>query len=243
MEKIKQTLKGRKRGLSLYRSRKSLVHKRLKKAQPNIITDRNANSEATNTISTNVEHEVSSIDSENDECYIDVEHCSSESGNNSDNEQNQSIDMSVFQDDMNETLTPAEKEQYSEECIKKLCDADVWKKIVKLLDESNNLRDFMTLIHCLSTGLIPMDNIVFLLLLERAHFGYIKNTVGMRYRGVTKLFWSIVYRLCKSTGLKFFSGSKHWGTVVSKECAKSQYPGNRSKINFARVVSNNMFNS
>ena len=233
MEKITPTFKGRKRGLSLYRSRKSLLHKRMKKTQSNIIKDSNANSGGKNTVTTNVEHEVSSIDSENDECYIDVERCSSESGNVSENEHNESIDMSMFEDDMNETLSTAEKEQYSEECMKKLSDADLWKKIVKLLDESNNLRDFMTLIHCLSTGLIPMDNIVFLLLLERAHFGYIKNTVGMRYRGVTKLFWSIVYRLCKSTGLKFFSGSKHWGTVVSKECAKSQYPGNRSKINFA----------
>ena len=233
MEKITQTLKGRKRGLSLYRSRKSVLNKKMKKAQSNMTKDRNANSEETNTDTTNVEHEVSSIDSDNDECYIDVEHCSSESANDSENEENQSIDMSIFEDDMNETLTTVEKEQYSEECMKKLCDADLWKTIVKLLDESNNLRDFMTLIHCLSTGSIPMDNIVFLLLLERAHFGYIKNTVGMRYRGVTKLFWSIVYRLCKSTGLKFFSGSKHWGTVVSKECAKSQYPGNRSKINFA----------
>ena len=233
MEKIAQTLKGRKRGLSLYRSRKSVQHKRMKRRQSNIIKDSTASSGANNTVPTNVEHEVSSIDSESDECYIDVEHCSSESGNESENEDNQSVDMSVFEDHMNETLSRAEKEQYSDECVKKLCDADLWKKLVKLLDESNNLTDFMTLIHCLSTGLIPMDNIAFLLLLERAQFGYIKNTVGMRYRGVTKLFWSIVYRLCKSTGLKFFSGSKHWGTVVSKECAKSQYPGHKSKINFA----------
>ena len=55
----------------------------------------------------------------------------------------------------------------------------------------------------------------------------------MRYRKVTKVFWSIVYRLCKGAGLKFFSGEKNWGQVVSKECARSNYHPNKSKINFA----------
>ena len=91
----------------------------------------------------------------------------------------------------------------------------------------------MTLLRNLATGQIPMDNIVFILMLERAKFQNCKNTVCMRYRKVTKVFWSIVYRLCKGAGLKFFSGEKNWGQVVAKECQRSHYNPNRSKINFA----------
>ena len=55
----------------------------------------------------------------------------------------------------------------------------------------------------------------------------------MRYGAKTKLFWSIVYRLCKSSRLKFFSGLKNWGQVVNKESEKSLYYPELSKINFA----------
>ena len=55
----------------------------------------------------------------------------------------------------------------------------------------------------------------------------------MRYSKVTKLFWSIVYKLCKSSGLKFFSGEKNWGQVLSKQCERSHYTPEKSKINFA----------
>ena len=61
----------------------------------------------------------------------------------------------------------------------------------------------------------------------------VKNTVGMRYCKVMKLFWSIVYRLCKGVGLKFFSGEKNWGQVFCKETEKSEYSPDKSKINFA----------
>ena len=46
-------------------------------------------------------------------------------------------------------------------------------------------------------------------------------------------FWSIVYRLCKGVGLKFFSGEKNGGQVVTKKCQKSQYNPQTQKINFA----------
>ena len=85
----------------------------------------------------------------------------------------------------------------------------------------------------LSTGELPCNNIVLLLLLDRARFQKCRNTVGMWYRDVCKLFWSIVYRLCKGVGLKFFGGSKNWGQVISTQCVKSNYDPKISKINFA----------
>ena len=125
------------------------------------------------------------------------------------------------------------EEQFTDRCLAKLTSSETWKQIVSKLASSNNLHDFMIFVDSLHDGSIPMDNIVFLLLLERARFRQLKNTCSMRYRNVTKIFWSIVYRLCKSTGLKFFSGGKNWGQVVSKESEKSRYAGKDSKINFA----------
>ena len=133
----------------------------------------------------------------------------------------------------NDMSLGADPEEYRKTCITQLTNLDMWTCIINDLESSGNLEDFMTFINMLHRHELPMDNIVFLLLLERCRFGNSDNTVGMRYRNVTKLFWSIVYRLCKSSGLKFFSGSKNWGQVVSKETSKSQYRGSNSKINFA----------
>ena len=114
--------------------------------------------------------------------------------------------------------------------LKKTCLLDTI--IVKLYD-SGDLNDFMTFLKLLANGKLPNDNIVVQLLFERAKFQDCKNTVGMRYRKVTKLFWSIVYRLCKGVGLKFFSDEKNWGQVFRKETEKSKYSPDKSKINFA----------
>ena len=101
------------------------------------------------------------------------------------------------------------------------------------LDDHGHLNDFMMLLKLLQSGEFPMDNIVFILLLERIRFQKCPNTVGMRYSDRTKLFWTVVYRLCKGSGLKFFSGPKNWGQVVNKECDKSHYNPSNAKLNFA----------
>ena len=91
----------------------------------------------------------------------------------------------------------------------------------------------MLLIKQLASGEFPANNIVLLLLLDRVRFQETENTVGMRYRSVTKLFWSVVYHLCKGVGLKFFGGEKNWGQVVTRGGKKSHYSPKKSKINFA----------
>ena len=74
---------------------------------------------------------------------------------------------------------------------------------------------------------------MFVLLLEWIRFQKCQNTVGMRYSDRTKLFWTVVYQLCKGSGLKFFAGPKNWVQVVNKECDKSHYNPSTAKLNFA----------
>ena len=124
-------------------------------------------------------------------------------------------------------------ESFKVKCLHTLKKACLLDKIIDKLYDSGDLNDFMTFLKLLSNGQLPHDNIVVQLLFERAKFQDCKNTVGMRYHKVTKLFWSIVYRLCKGVGLKFFSGEKNWGQVFRKETEKSKYSPDKSKINFA----------
>ena len=49
------------------------------------------------------------------------------------------------------------------------------------LDKHGHLNEFMMLLKLLQSGEFPMDNIVFLLLLEWICFQKCPNTVGMRY--------------------------------------------------------------
>ena len=124
-------------------------------------------------------------------------------------------------------------ESFKVKCLHMLKKTCLLDKIIDKLYESGDLNDFMTFLKLLSNGKLPHDNIVVQLLFERAKFQDCKNTVGMRYCKVMKLFWSIVYRLCKGVGLKFFSGEKNWGQVFWKETEKSKYSPDKSKINFA----------
>ena len=122
---------------------------------------------------------------------------------------------------------------HREKCLEKLKTSKLLEKLTAILDESGQLSDFMHLLEYLADKTFPCRNIVFVLLMERIRFQSCANTTGMRYCELTKKFWSIVYKLCKGVGLKFFSGEKNWGQVVSKETRKSKYCPRKSKINFA----------
>ena len=158
----------------------------------------------------------------NDNLNMDV----TEVGGNS----NEGEEISDQNNDMEETnlnLT------FQEKCLEKLSDKKFQQDLIYNLDKSGDLYDFMQLLELLSNGQLPTDNIVLQLLLDRVRFQTCSNTVGMRYRDVTKNFWSIVYRLCKGAGLKIFSGEKNWGQVVLKTSEKSKYAPEKSHINFA----------
>ena len=124
-------------------------------------------------------------------------------------------------------------EQYIEHCIDKIIGSGMLRSLLWKLCSNKMLPDFMRLLETLNNGRLPLNNIAWILLLERARFASCSNTVGMRYNKVTKKFWSIVYRLCKGSGLKFFSGEKNWGQLVRKCSMKSRYDPVEAKINFA----------
>ena len=232
------TAKGRKRKLSCYKSRNARKRKneKIEIIEENISSSSLSESSEeelnTNLIPTRVE------EASDSDVLVEVKHGESSVSekdyetlsqvlSDSEMEEAQTISMDESEN------TDANEESFREKCLKELRSDELLLNIIEKLEKCNKLNDFMKLMRHLSTGTIGMDNIVWILMLERAKFQSYKNTVAMRYSKVTKLFWSIVYQLCKSSGLKFFAGEKNWGQVVSNECGKSRYTPEKSKINFA----------
>ena len=202
------TKSGRKRQLSLYMSKQRKRRKQLSKEEK---------------ISTNILPNYQHIIHSNSEESIDVinNNSSQEVHDKSGNVEEQGISDSGRDMDASDNVSNmyeaseitdindgGEEENnsksFKQKCIDELCNRDFVCLLLEKLDISGDLYDFINLLRLSSTGDFPTDNIVFKLLLDRIRFQTCSNTVGMRYRDVTKSFWSIVYRLCKAAGLKFF---------------------------------------
>ena len=221
---LRNTSIGRKRKLSLYRSKKDVQNikqrKRLNISTEGITPNYTKIQDANSTIDVDILNE---SNDENKEEFLE-----SYSGDDFSEKGNVSESVGNSNTEDIDEIT-----DFKENCVKKLQDDRIVRKLVDNLDAEGNLYDFVMHIEQLASGELPANNIVLLLLLDRVRFQNSGNTVGMRYRKVTKLFWSVVYRLCKGVGLKFFGGEKNWGQVVNKKSEKSKYSPDKSKINFA----------
>ena len=187
-----QTLVGRKRKLSTYHSRNDIYLKKHKAInQKNSAFDQNYTKIGMDLGDKHV-YIVGESDDSDDESAID-----------------ESTDIEGFEhlpieesednfDSINDTFT--EMKNYRDEALEKLRGSNLLSDLTQLLSDSGQLKDFMDLLEHIRSKSIPCTNIVFVLMLERAHFQSCKNTVGMRYSQLTKKFWSIVYRLCKGMG-------------------------------------------
>ena len=107
------------------------------------------------------------------------------------------------------------------------------EKLVQKLYTSHCLKDFMLLVTQIVNGELSPLNITFLLCLKHAKWQSLKSTTQMKYREVTKTFWLTSYQLLKGKGLRFFSGPKNYGQVVSKDTTRGKYDPKQSEINFA----------
>ena len=121
---------------------------------------------------------------------------------------------------------------YVQNCLAMLKHDNLLKSLIEVLCANSCLKDYMTLVQSLSDKNLSPINISFLLCLERAKWQSLKTTTQIRFRDVTKKFWLVVYRLTKGKGIRFFSGPKNWGQVVSKDAKLGLYDPRNSEINF-----------
>ena len=118
-------------------------------------------------------------------------------------------------------------------CFAQLTDQELIRNLVEKLYIANCLPDFMLLITQLADGSLSPSNIALLLCLERARWNSLKTTTQMRFWGVTKKFWLVVYQILRGKGLCFFFGPKNYGQVISKKTKKGKYSPNEAEVNFA----------
>ena len=125
------------------------------------------------------------------------------------------------------------RSRFVRHCYAELRNADMMRNLVENLYVAGCLPDFMILVNQLASGDLSPSNIAFLLCLERAKWQSLKTTTQMRFRDVTKKFWLVVYRLLKGKGIRFFSGPKNYGQVITSEATRGNYDPKKSDINFA----------
>ena len=136
-------------------------------------------------------------------------------------------------DDPKENDNPKLDNDYLKKCLRELRNEKMLRKLVTKLDTDNCLCDFMILIRQLSEGKFSPLNIAFLLCLETSKWYSLRTTTQMRFRSVTKKFWTVVYRIVRGIGIRLFSGPKNWGQVVANVAKRGHYDPQKSNINFA----------
>ena len=157
-----------------------------------------------------------SLNSEDDE-ELDVEEMSATKIDSSDDIEESIFssdpDLDRYEDELEESGNDEKngdasgsKEKFLESCAKEVRETDLLDNLFRKLQRVGLLNDFINFMRNLESGDLPLDNIVYILMMDRVRFNNCPNTVGMRYGKKSKMFWTIVYRLCKESGLKFFSG-------------------------------------
>ena len=126
-------------------------------------------------------------------------------------------------------------------------DTDLQQLINYLPSVLENLRKFgqeQSFIKwcCLvSENKIPLDNICYLLFLDLIEWYSKPVTTQMRYfRSETRQFWEVGYRLFKGKFLRFMSGPRNLGQIISGSNQRGRCLPQDSKINFAIPAINNL---
>ena len=154
------------------------------------------------------------------------------SGNVSANESVRNNENISFEEDISYE-DPGNAQTFFDRCMSELKDDALLMPLVNVLYAKNCLGDFLLLVKQMAARTLPVMNIAFLLCLERARWQSLTSTAGMRFQDVTKKFWCVVCHLLKGKAIRFFSGSKNWGHIISKICGRGRLDPKKSNVNFA----------
>ena len=120
--------------------------------------------------------------SDSDDDYLEVEHNSYEECPSSPtcHDSDEYDGPEKLQNIPCDDSVPRGENSFVQQCMAELWENNFLESLLMKLDHNGHLNDFMSLLKLLESGELPMDNIVFILLLERIRFQNCKNTVGMR---------------------------------------------------------------
>merc|ERR1712082_576993 len=83
-------------------------------------------------------------------------------------------------------------------------------KVITALKEIDREKDFICILNNIANGQIT-GHIALHLLLDVGQFLRQQTVHSMRYSDISKNFWTLVQKICKGKGLRFFSGLKGTG--------------------------------
>ena len=86
--------------------------------------------------------------------------------------------------------------------------ADLLPRVLMGLKETNRENDFVSVIKCLASGKLSMNNIALSLLLDLGQYLNQQSSTQMRYSQTSLDFWVVVQKLFKCKGVRFFTGCK-----------------------------------
>ena len=174
---LRETSSGRKRKLSNYRLKKQIKEQEMKK--PKVCKDDIVIPNYEKIQQASMDEEVninSSIEGQNDINMNNSVLNTSESNLEGD-QMMEKVEESIQGSSIE--IEEEEKLSFKENCLKKLLDKEMMSNIIEHMDRHGNLYDFVNFMEQLSTGDLPADNIVLLLLLDRVRFNSCGNSVAM----------------------------------------------------------------
>ena len=98
------------------------------------------------------------------------------------------------------------------------------------VDKIDGLLSFMRLVK---SGKFPLENIAFELFHDVVKWFSVENSSLMRYNKNTKDFWRLGYRLFHGRFIRFMSGFKHIGSIVTGRTERGNFNPQSSQVNFA----------
>ena len=111
--------------------------------------------------------------------------------------------------------------------------SQILPEVVETLIEYEHVAQWKLLFVSVARKILPKNNIAYRLFLNVVSWFMNENTTAMRYDDVVKCFWRTGLQLFKGKFLRFMSGLKNEGQVVSKSTTRGNYSPLDSQINFA----------
>ena len=84
---------------------------------------------------------------------------------------------------------------------------DVASKVLEIILETGRGKDFVSVLKCISTGALPVENIALQLFLDIGQFLSVQTVNQLRYSQAGIDFWTVVRKLFKEKAInRFFRG-------------------------------------
>ena len=121
---------------------------------------------------------------------------------------------------------------------KEFLDEKFQESLCNFLSRTGQLRDFLNLKKGLVDERLDSNNMAWQAVLHLGRYAACSSTTGMHYDDKYVEFLALLNMLYGSSVLNILRGPGHFGTVISSDCERGQFPPTTSKCNFPVPIHN-----